>query len=213
MPALATRRFAGVGNPLRILDTEGDSYVFGEGDVVLDHACGSGTDLLLAAQRVGPRGRAIGVDMTVAMRDVARRAAREAGLDDRVDIRAGLFEALPVASESVDVVISNGVINLAPDKLRVFREIRRVLKPGGVLLMADVMVARPLSEEARDNPALWAACIGGAMTPQQLFRYAVDAGLRDMRVVERFDCFHGTSAEAKVSRDLQVHGANIIARR
>ena len=131
LPACCTSRFAGVGNP----------HCGGEiapGAVVLDHACGAGMDLLLAARRVGARGRAIGVDVTTAMREQAARAALEAGLDDMVEIRAGAFENLPVDDVSVDYVISNGVINLAPDKPRVFAEIARVLRPGGHLLLADV---------------------------------------------------------------------------
>ena len=123
LPAASTARFAGVGNPLRI----GPIH---PGETVLDHACGAGMDLLLAARRVGRRGHVIGVDMTPAMREVAIRAAADGGLSDIVTIRAGYFERLPVADESVDVVISNGVINLAPDKSQVFAEIHRVLRPG-----------------------------------------------------------------------------------
>src|SRR5690606_36680705 len=99
---------------------------------------------------------AIGVDMTPAMVARARRAALEAGLADRVSIHEGTYEALPVASESVDVVLSNGVVNLAPDKRQVFREIARVLCPGGRLYLADVVVQRELTQSARENPDLWA---------------------------------------------------------
>src|SRR5437762_12978130 len=109
LPEACTARFAGVGNPLRIGPID-------PGETVLDHACGAGMDLLLAASRVGPRGHAIGVDMTSAMRDVASNAAAEAGLGAIVMVRAGFFEQLPVNDASIDVVISNGVVNLAPDK-------------------------------------------------------------------------------------------------
>ncbi len=204
IPARTTARFAGVGNPHRI-------GLILPGETVLDHACGAGTDLLLAALRVGPRGRAIGVDMTPAMRESARAAAHEAGLGGIVDIRAGVYEELPVEDESVDVVISNGVVNLAPDKTRVFREIHRVLKPGGRLYLADVVVARELRMEARANPDLWAACIGGALPAAELPEVAAAAGLRNGRYTERFDCFRNTSAEIKVSKDLRVHGANFFA--
>jgi arsenite methyltransferase len=113
------------------------------GSTVLDLACGSGTDLLLAARRVGPRGRAIGIDMTEGMRRRALAGARAAGLLN-VEVREADATALPVASGSVDVVISNGVFNLLPDKPRAVREIRRVLKPGGRAQIADIVIGEPL---------------------------------------------------------------------
>lgn len=206
LPSASTARFAGVGNPLLI----GPLH---PGETVLDHACGAGMDLLLAARRVGPAGRALGVDMTSAMREQVATAAVRAGLADRVEVRAGVFEDLPVPSASVDVVISNGVVNLSPDKPRVFREIARVLRPGGRLYLADVVVARELKLEVREDPALWAACIGGAVQEEELVALAAEAGLRDGRITHRFDCFGGTSAGEKVSRDLQVQGANFRAER
>ena len=169
--------------------------------------------MLLAARRVGHRGRAIGVDMTPAMRDAAVRGAAEAGLSDVVTVRAGYFEQLPVDDESVDVVISNGVVNLAPDKEQVFAEIRRVLRPGGRLYLADVVVQRELKEEVRNSPDLWAACIAGALPEPELPLLALTAGLRDPRITERFDCFRDTSAEAKVARDLRVQAVNFLARK
>ena len=206
LPATSTARFAGVGNPLRI----GPIH---PGETVLDHACGAGMDVLLAARRVGHRGRVIGVDMTPAMREVAMRAAAEAGLSEIVTIRAGYFEQLPVADESIDVVISNGVVNLAPDKSRVFAEIHRVLRPGGRLYLADVVVQRELKEEVRNSPDLWAACIAGALPEPELALLALTSGLRDPRITERFDCFRDTSAEAKVARDLHVQAVNFLARK
>jgi SAM-dependent methyltransferase len=206
LPQAATARFAGVGNPHRIGPIE-------PGETVLDHACGAGTDLLLAARRVGPAGRAIGVDMTPAMREVAGSAARAAGLAAIVDIRAGFYEDLPVDDASVDVVVSNGVVNLAPDKRQVFAEIRRVLKPGGRLYLADVVVQRELTYDARNNPDLWAACVAGALPEEELAQIAGSVGLMDGRITERFDCFRGTSAEAKVSGELHVQAVNFFARR
>jgi len=206
LPEESTARFAGVANPNRI----------GEilpGETVLDHACGAGMDLLLAAKRVGTGGKAIGVDMTKGMRDCAAAAARIAGLSHYVDIREGVFEDLPVEDESVDVVISNGVVNLAPDKEIVFREIRRVLKPGGRLFLGDVVVQRELKPEARENPDLWAACIAGALTEKELPEIAGACGFTDCRITEHFDCFKNTSAEVKVSKDLYVKGVNFFARK
>lgn len=210
LPEPCTARFAGVGNPLRIADSNPANGIR-PGETVLDHACGAGMDLLLAARRVGPTGKVIGVDMTPAMCECATAAAELAGLADRIEIRSGYFESLPVEDESVDVVISNGVVNLSPDKPRVLREIYRVLKPGGRLFMADVVVRRELTLDARSNPDLWAACIAGAMVEGELTELAAQAGLADGRIVEHFDCFRDTSAEAKVAKDLYVHSVNFYA--
>ena len=168
LPPEATARFAGVGNPVQIGDSNSSLGAIHSGQVVLDHACGAGMDLLLAARRVGKTGKAIGVDMTPGMREMAQAAAELAGLSDIVEIRDGVYEALPVDDASVDVVISNGVVNLAPDKVQVFEEISRVLKPGGKLFMADVVVQRELTEDVRSNPELWAACVGGALVESEL---------------------------------------------
>jgi arsenite methyltransferase len=211
IPEISSARFAGVGNPLRIGDKAAGATRLRPGDSVLDHACGAGMDLLLAARRVGPTGKAIGVDMTEAMRECAIKGAQLAGLSEIVDIRAGLYEELPVEDASVDVVISNGVINLSPDKHKVFDEIFRVLKPGGQLFLADVIVQRELTLEARSNPDIWAACIGGALVENELTKIASATGLHGGRIVERFNCFMGTPAEHHVSKDLFVHGANFHA--
>lgn len=204
LPTLATDAFAGVGNPHR-------AGPIHEGETVLDHACGAGMDLLLAARRVGPLGRAIGIDMTAGMLARARAAVLAAGLGDRVDVREGVYEALPVRTASVDVVISNGVLNLAPDKRAVMLEIARVLRPGGRLLLADVVVQRELTLAARKDPDLWAACIAGALPEPELFTLAKEVGLGHARIVDRFDAFGGTTAHAKVSSDLHVRGATFFA--
>jgi SAM-dependent methyltransferase len=206
LPATSTARFAGVGNPHSI-------GVIRPGSVVLDHACGAGMDLLLAARCVGRAGRAIGVDLTPAMREQAARAAMEAGLVDVVEIRAGAFEHLPVADSSVDYVISNGVVNLAPDKRRVFSEIARVLRPGGQLYLADVVVERELSLAVRSDPDLWSACVGGAVTEAELASLASGSGLVGARVVRHFDSFRNTSVERKLGRALRVRGVSFHARK
>ncbi|MCP5071477.1 MAG: methyltransferase domain-containing protein [bacterium] len=150
LPVEAVDRFAGVGNPLRLGPVH-------SGETVLDIGSGAGTDLLLAARRVGPSGRVIGVDMTPAMREMARANAVRAGVEAIVEIRDGISEDLPVEDASVDVVISNGVLNLATNKLKAFSEVARVLKPGCRLMLADVVLTRDLSEGARNDIDLWAA--------------------------------------------------------
>ena len=122
--------------------------------MVLDLGCGAGTDLLIAAQMTGPTGRAIGVDMTDAMLERARVSAVEMGLAN-VELHESLIESLPLADGSVDVVISNGVIDLVPDKDAVFEEIDRVLRPGGRLQIADVVIHTEVSEDARKRIDLW----------------------------------------------------------
>jgi arsenite methyltransferase len=147
LPSAATASFAGVGNPHAI----GPIRV---GETLLDIGCGAGMDLLLAARRVGPSGRAIGVDMTPEMRECALASAHAAGLT-HVEVRAGDAEALPVVDTGVDVVISNGVLNLVPDKRKAYSEIARVLRPGGRLLLADIAVERELDEDIRSDIDLW----------------------------------------------------------
>ncbi|TMB12594.1 MAG: methyltransferase domain-containing protein [Deltaproteobacteria bacterium] len=147
LPVESTASFAGVANPHRIAPIE-------EGSVVVDIGCGAGMDLLLAAKSAGPRGRAIGIDMTEAMAEKARASARAAGLDN-VEVRLGDAMSLPLEDASADVVISNGVLNLTSDKAVAFGEVFRVLKPGGRFLYADIVVANELSESIRKDVDLW----------------------------------------------------------
>jgi SAM-dependent methyltransferase len=147
LPAASTASFAGVANPHRIA-------AMPQGATVVDIGCGAGMDLLLAAKAVGPRGRAIGVDMTAGMLERARAAAAAAGLAN-VEVREGDALHLPVESASVDVVITNGVLNLTPDKRQAFGEVFRVLKPGGRFHYADIVLAADLSEDARRDIDLW----------------------------------------------------------
>ncbi|HLJ55311.1 MAG TPA: methyltransferase domain-containing protein [Chthonomonadaceae bacterium] len=148
LPPSCTASFAGIGNPHAIAAIQA-------GETVLDVGCGAGMDLLLAARRAGPSGSAIGVDMTAQMREHAAASARLAGLAN-VEVRAGDAEALPADDASVDVVISNGVLNLVPDKRKAYSEIARVLRPGGRLLLADIAVDVALDEDIRNDIDLWA---------------------------------------------------------
>jgi arsenite methyltransferase len=147
VPEASVESFAGVANPFLLGPING-------GETVLDLGCGAGTDLLVAAQMVGPHGRAVGIDITPSMVERARQNAAEMGLEN-VEVYEGLIEDLPLPDESVDVVISNGVIDLVPDKDAVFSEIKRILKPGGRLQIADVVIHREVSEEAKRDIDLW----------------------------------------------------------
>jgi arsenite methyltransferase len=147
LPPDCTASFAGVGNPLAI----GQIHA---GETVLDVGCGAGMDLLLAAARTGSGGHAIGVDMTDAMVERARKSAATAGML-QVEVRKGDATSLPIADSSIDIVSSNGVLNLVPEKERGFGEIVRVLKPGGRLHLADIALDVELPEDARRNIDLW----------------------------------------------------------
>ena len=147
IPATNSASFAGVGNPHCVAPIVA-------GETVVDIGCGAGTDLLLAARKVGVTGKAIGVDMTPAMAERARGGARAMGFE-HVEVRVGDALELPVDSGSVDVVISNGVINLTPDKDRAYAEAFRILKPGGRFQLADIVVTNELSEKIRSDIDLW----------------------------------------------------------
>src|SRR5207245_1082611 len=138
LPHDVTSAFAGVGNPHAVRP-------IAQAACVVDVGCGAGTDLLLAARQVGPAGRAIGIDMTTEMRERARSGARSCGLN-HVEVREGDATELPLDDASVDVVISNGVLNLVPEKERAFAEIARVLKPGGRVQIADIVTAVEMSD-------------------------------------------------------------------
>lgn len=147
VPDSTVESFAGVANHWLLGRVE-------PGSSVLDLGCGAGTDLLIAAQMAGPDGRVIGVDMTTPMLERARASAEQMGLSN-VELHESLIESLPIDDVSVDVVISNGVIDLVPDKEAVFDEIDRVLRPGGRLQIADVVIHQEVSEDARRRIDLW----------------------------------------------------------
>ncbi|HTV87619.1 MAG TPA: arsenite methyltransferase [Stellaceae bacterium] len=151
------------------------------GEVVLDLGSGAGFDCFLAAERVGPQGRVIGVDMTHEMLAKARSNASSIGAGN-VEFRFGEIEHLPVADDAVDVVMSNCVVNLVPDKAQVFREAYRVLKPGGRLAIADVVNIAPLPAELAADPALLCGCIAGAAPPARIAEWLAAAGFVDVEI-------------------------------
>lgn len=154
IPPTAVESFAGVGYPFR-------AQAIRPGDTVLDIGSGSGTDALLAGGDVGLRGRVYGLDMTPAMLDKLRANIERAGAANVTPLE-GNAEEIPLEDESVDAVTSNGVLNLVPNKKLAFEEIFRVLRPGGRVQIADIVVGCPISDECRANPELWAECVVGA---------------------------------------------------
>ncbi len=176
IPAEAIDSFAGVGYYFHLAELKA-------GESVLDLGSGSGTDSFVAALKVGPGGRVVGVDMTDEQRAKAERLRDAAGFAN-VSYLKGYIEELPVDDASFDAVISNGVINLSPDKAKVFREVARVLKPGGRLAISDIVTEVQLSEGIVCDATLWAACIGGAMQ-QDDYSAAIEAA--GLRVVSRED--------------------------
>jgi ubiquinone/menaquinone biosynthesis C-methylase UbiE len=166
IPAAAAESFAGVGHYF-------DLAALQEGEVVVDLGSGSGTDLFCAAVQVGPAGRAIGIDMTPAQLAKAQRLRDSDGLGG-VELIEARIESVPLPDGVADCVVSNGVINLAPDKATVFREAARLLRPGGRLALADIVSGRPLVGRTRRNTDLWAACIGGAI-PRESYVEAIES--------------------------------------
>lgn len=167
----------GCGNPLAIASIK-------PGETVLDLGSGAGFDCFLAARQLNGTGQVIGVDMTPAMLTKARANARKSGFGN-VEFRLGEIEALPVADASVDLILSNCVINLSPEKARVFREAFRVLKPGGRLAIADVVATRPLPDEMKAKLASIGACIGGATLIDDLRRTLGEAGFTQVDIVAK----------------------------
>ena len=155
LPEEAVLASMGCGNPTAVAELR-------EGETVLDLGSGGGIDVLLSATRVGQTGKAYGLDMTDEMLALARENARKAGAEN-VEFLQGFIEEIPLPDASVDVVTSNGVLNLVPDKRRALAEIFRVLRPGGRLQLSDIVLSRPISEKSRANPRLWAECIVGAL--------------------------------------------------
>ena len=195
LPESVVSACAGCGNPTALAGLR-------EGEVVLDLGSGGGIDVFLAARRVGPTGRVIGVDMTEEMVELARRNAAEMGLEN-VEFRLGEIEDLPVDDESVDVIISNCVVNLSPDKDRVFSEAFRVLRPGGRMVISDIVSDGELPQEIREDPDAWAECIAGALDEEVYLEKIRAAGFRDVRVLSKrrfMDLVYSVEVEAHKPR-------------
>jgi SAM-dependent methyltransferase len=169
----------GCGDPLAFVD-------FQEGQVVLDLGSGFGLEVILAAQMVGETGKVIGLDMTPAMIDKAKKNAERAGVGHTTDFRLGEMENMPVEDESVDWIISNCVLNLSPHKERVFQEAYRVLKPGGRMMISD-LVSSGLPEVLKRDLTSWAQCLGGTVEEAEYLGLMTDAGFEEVVVVDRFD--------------------------
>lgn len=167
----------GCGNPITAANLS-------NGETVLDLGSGGGLDCFLAAKQVGESGHVIGVDMTPEMIERARENTQRLGIAS-VEFRQGYLEELPVEVESVDIVISNCVINLAPDKFEVFSEMFRVLKPGGRIAVSDVVSNRPVPQALRENVEAWSECLGGALDIEEYTRGLTNAGFIDIAIEPR----------------------------
>jgi arsenite methyltransferase len=176
LPDTATMASLGCGNPTALAE-------LGAGETVLDLGSGGGIDVLLSAKRVGPTGKAYGLDMTDEMLALARENQRQAGVEN-VEWLRGEIEAIPLPASSVDVVISNCVINLSGDKPRVLAEVARVLKPGGRFAISDVVADEDMDTATRADLAQWTGCIAGALTRHQFEQALLDAGLEDVEITE-----------------------------
>jgi arsenite methyltransferase len=190
----------GCGNPAALAGLK-------EGETVLDLGAGAGLDCFLAARTVGPTGRVIGVDMTPQMIDRARENVRKSGASN-IEFRLGEIESLPAADASIDVIISNCVINLSPEKDRVFREAFRVLKLGGRLLVSDIVLSRPLPKALQESAAVYTACVAGAMLRDDYLREIEAAGFRRVEVVSETafpaEAILSSAQASQVVRELKI---------
>ncbi|NIR87539.1 arsenite methyltransferase, partial [Candidatus Bathyarchaeota archaeon] len=168
---------AGCGNPTGFAELKA-------GETVLDLGSGGGIDVFLAACKVGEKGKVIGVDFSEEMIAVARRNVEDIDVNN-VEFRCGELESLPVENESIDVVISNCVINLVPDKEKVFREAYRVLKSGGRLAISDMVTDKRLPQSIRENPVLWCNCVGGALPEQEYLEVIRRVGFENVKTAEK----------------------------
>ena len=204
IPDGALASMAGTGNPFAL----GPVVV---GDRIVDCGSGAGVDSIVAARLVGPEGAVIGVDMTGAMLAKARAAAAAVGIGN-VEFREGYLEALPVEDAWADLVISNGVLNLVPDKAAALAEMYRVLRPGGRLQIADIVLGRPVSDGAKQDVSLWTGCIAGGLPRAELAALVADAGFTGVQIVDGVDVFAGAPQQSSAAAYGTI-GAGIRARK
>lgn len=195
LPKGAVKRFAGVGNPFSM----GNPL---PGQRVLDIGSGAGMDALFAGRKVGYDGQVYGIDLTMEMVEIATKHAEE-DMADNVTFFHASAESIPLVDHSIDVVISNGVINLCHDKERVFSEIRRVLKPGGRLQIADVVLDDPVSERSKSYQHLWTNCVAGGLLMMDYYHLLVACGFKNIYFHECFDVF----SDAEVASSAWKYGA------
>jgi len=198
IPNAAAAASLGCGNPIAVAELR-------EGEVVLDLGSGGGIDVLLSAQRVGPSGFAFGLDMTDEMLELARSNAVEAGLDN-VEFLRGYIEEILLPDSSVDVVISNCVINLSTDKPAVFAEIHRVLKPGGRIVITDIVAGDNLSPEDRAERGDWVGCIAGALSRSEYQNRLIEAGFTDVSLTSTHEVADGL--DSMIARATKPHHAS-----
>jgi arsenite methyltransferase len=205
LPETATLASLGCGNPTAVADLR-------EGDVVLDLGSGGGIDVILSAKRVGPTGRAYGLDMTDEMLALAQQNAREAGIKNAIFLK-GLIEQVPLPAESVDVVISNCVINLSTDKAAVLAEMSRVMRPGGRIGVSDVVAEDRLSPDERAERGSYVGCIAGALSKSEYEAGLEAAGFEDVSVEfthEVADGMHGAIVKAVKTRKPELRALPVI---
>jgi SAM-dependent methyltransferase len=205
LPERALESFAGVGYPFA-------AGAIREGDTVLDVGSGSGTDALICARLVGPRGRVYALDLTPDMRAKLQANAAAAGLGN-LEVLAGEAEAIPLPDSSVDAVTTNGVLNLVPDKARAIAEIHRVLKPGGRLQIADIALARQVAERYRQDPQMWAECVVGAVEEERYLDMLRRVGFENVERLRKLDYFALSSSDRtrEVARLFNAHSVALRA--
>ena len=196
LPDTVLNTVAGCGNPTTLADLK-------EGETVLDLGSGGGIDAFLAAKKVGAAGKVIGVDMTEDMIKLANENKKKMNAKN-VEFRLGEIESLPVEENSVDVIISNCVINLSPNKDKVFEEAFRVLKPGGHMLVSDIVTQSELPDEIRKDPEMWAGCIAGALREEEYLQKIINAGFKNIQVLLKQD-FKGIASSIKVKANKPIN--------
>lgn len=199
IPETSIESFAGVGYPFL-------ADVIKKGDTVVDIGSGSGADALIAALKTGQEGKVIGIDMTPAMISKAELNIQKSGME-HVKIVEGNADNIPLEDSSTDVVTSNGVINLVPDKEKAFKEAYRILKPKGHLQIADIVLSKPVSDKSKSNAQLWAECIVGAEPVDVYVDLIRAAGFKNVNIIDRLDYFARSSNEStkKAAKGLGAH--------